>query len=206
MELIETHDTLYIITCGLAMRNGQLIRKGDVWNEDFLLPFASSEEALQRARCVTAAFSYIEVLALSHEAFFQELAGPALVLDAAAEPVRATWRDALDGLAGTGPRRAGGGGQPAAAVGDGRAGAVARDDLDTSQAGFCLRRSQLVDAGAGAAAVLWRFCTGECCCQQGCEQWHVCERCSSSCVDWRWNQSMRCQIVLLAQRSVLALA
>ena len=68
MELIETHDTLYIITCGLAMRNGQLIRKGDVWNEDFLLPFASSEEALQRARCVTAAFSYIEVLALSHEA------------------------------------------------------------------------------------------------------------------------------------------
>ena len=73
MELIETHDTLYIITCGLAMRNGQLIRKGDVWNEDFLLPFASSEEALQRARCVTAAFSYIEVLALSHEAFFQEL-------------------------------------------------------------------------------------------------------------------------------------
>ena len=25
------------------------------------------------ARCVTAAFSYIEVLALSHEAFFEEL-------------------------------------------------------------------------------------------------------------------------------------
>ena len=116
--------------------------------------------------------------AVLREAFFQEFAGPALVLNAAAEPVRASARHALDGLAGTGPRRAGGGGQPAAAVRDGRAGAVARDNLDTSQAGLCLRCAQLVYAGAGAAAVFrCCFCTGECCCQQGCEQWHVCEGC-----------------------------
>ena len=91
--------------------------------------------------------------AMLREAFSQELAGPALVLHAAAEPVRASARDALDGLAGTGPRRAGGGGQPAAAVGDGRAGAVARDDLDTSQAGVCLRRAAARLRPSSAAAV-----------------------------------------------------
>ena len=105
------------------------------------------------------------------EAICQEFAGPALVvLDSAAEPVRASARHALDGLAGTGPRRAGGGGQPATAVRDGRAGAVARDDLDTSQAGVCQRCAQLVYARASAAAVFRCLRTGECCWQQGCEQ------------------------------------
>ena len=48
LEVVERRDALFIVTRGLAMRNGRLLRRGDVWNEDFLLPFATLEEARDR--------------------------------------------------------------------------------------------------------------------------------------------------------------
>lgn len=61
LEVVEQHDSLFIITRGLAMRNGIILRKGDVWNEDFLVPFISHEEACKFGMLITSALSYIEV-------------------------------------------------------------------------------------------------------------------------------------------------
>ena len=35
LEILDSVDTLFIITRGLAMRNGTLLRKGDVWNDAY---------------------------------------------------------------------------------------------------------------------------------------------------------------------------
>ena len=39
--------------------------RGQVWGEDFLLPYTSLAEAMLAGRTCTAAFSYIEVLSLT---------------------------------------------------------------------------------------------------------------------------------------------
>lgn len=72
MEAVDIVHTLFIITAGIAARNGRILPKGAIWGEDFIL----EREHLVDTTCA-AALSFATVSCLGRDAFFAILADDA---------------------------------------------------------------------------------------------------------------------------------